>query len=340
MSESEYKGVLVLGEQRDGQLKQVTFELLNVGRQLADKLGVELSCAVLGDNVANLEEILARGANRVYYLKHHYLAQFLPGPYSRALIRLVQETRPEIMVGAATTTGRTVMPLVAAGMATGLTADCTELDIDPETNLLLQTRPAIGGNIMATIKTPHTRPQMATVRPRAFAPAQPGQEGGGEVVEVQPVEDNFSLVERFLEFIPDLTQEVNIQEADIIVTGGSGMKSAGGFKLVEELARELGAAVGATRAAVELGWATYPHQIGLSGKVVAPKLYIALGVAGQIQHLAGMQTSEVVVAVNEDPDAQIFRVADFGIVGDVLEVVPELIKSVRDIKSARGEGQS
>ncbi|MEW5952526.1 MAG: electron transfer flavoprotein subunit alpha/FixB family protein [Bacillota bacterium] len=340
MSEIRHQGVLVLGEQRDGRLRQVTFELLNIGRQLADKLGVELSCAVLGDNIVSLEEILARGAHRVYYLRHKSLAQFLPGPYARALIRLIQETRPEIMVAAATTTGRTVMPLVAAGVATGLTADCTELDIDPETGLLLQTRPAIGGNIMATIKTPDTRPQMATVRPRAFAPAQSRQDGGGEVVEVQPAEDTFNLMEKFLAFIPDLTQEVNIQEADIIVTGGSGMKSPEGFGLVEELARELGAAVGATRAAVELGWATYPHQIGLSGKVVAPKLYIALGVAGQIQHLAGMQTSGVVVAVNEDPEAQIFRVADFGIVGDVLEVVPELIRAVREIKSARGEVRS
>ena len=244
-------------------------------------------------------------------------------------------------MGAATTTGRTVMPLVAAGVATGLTADCTELDIDPQTKLLLQTRPAIGGNIMATIKTPDTRPQMATVRPRAFGPAERRQEGGGEVLEVNLGADVFTVPESFLEFIPDLTQEVNIQEADIIVTGGRGMKSAEGFHLVEELARELGAAVGATRAAVELGWATYPHQIGLSGKVVAPKLYIALGVAGQIQHLAGMQTSEVVVAVNEDPEAQIFRVADFGIVGDALEVVPELIKTVREIKSARrGEARS
>lgn len=330
---SSYKGVLVLGEQREGKVHSVTFELLTRGRALADALGCQLSCVLLGDQIANLEEVIHRGADKVFFVQNPALKNFLPRPYRNAICQVINEEKPEIVVAAATTTGRTVMPLVAAQINTGLTADCTELTIDPETRLLLQTRPAIGGNIMATIKTPNHRPQMATVRPKSAKPAPADPSRTGEIIIKEYDGALFITPEKFLEYIKDTTQEVSIEDADIIVSGGKGMKSAEGFKLVEELARLLGAGVGATRDVVELGWTTYPHQIGLSGKTVSPKLYIALGLSGKIQHMAGMQTSDIIVAVNKDPEAQIFKVADFGIVGDVFEVVPMLIEAIKKIKA-------
>jgi len=333
MDLSNYKGVFVIGEQRDGKIHSVTYELLTRGRALADDLGCQLSCVLLGDEIENVQEVIYRGADKVFHIKSPALKNFLPRPYRNAICRLVEEEKPEIIVAAATTTGRTIMPLVAARLNTGLTADCTELTIDPETRILLQTRPAIGGNIMATIKTPNHRPQMATVRPKSAKPAPADPTRTGEIIVKEYDGAVFMTPEKFLRFVKDTTQQVNIEDADIIVAGGKGMKSAEGFRLVEELAEVLGAGVGATRDAVELGWTTYPHQIGLSGKTVSPKLYIALGLSGKIQHMAGMQTSEVIVAINKDPEAQIFKVADFGIVGDVFEVVPMLIEAIKKIKA-------
>jgi len=311
----------------------VTHELLHGGRRLAQALNTQLSCAVIGAGREDWQELIYRGADRVHAVNPGEMPFFLAGPVARALASLIREENPVVVVAAATTTGRTVMPLVAAWLETGLTADCTELAIDPESGLLLQTRPAIGGNVMATIKTPFTRPQMATVRPHCLPPAPRDPSRRGEIMEKSyPV---LSGPERFLRFIQDTTQVVNLQEAEVVVTGGRGMKSPEGFGLVEELAGALGAGVGATRAAVELGWASYSHQIGLSGKTVAPKVYIAAGVSGQIQHLAGMQTSEYIVAINKDPEAQIFKVADLGLVGDALEIVPRLTAEIKKMKAAR-----
>ena len=331
---SEFKGVFILGEQRDGKIQAVTFELLTWGRGIADDLGCELACVLLGDEIENLDEVILRGADKVFFIQDPIFKNFLTQPYSNAITRLVNEEKPEVIIAGATTTGRTVMPLVAAKTNTGLTADCTELTIDPDTKLLLQTRPAIGGNIMATIKTPDTRPQMATVRPRSAKQAPVDTSRTGQIIVKNYAGATTMTVEKFLEFIIDTTQAVSIEEADIIIAGGKGMKNAAGFKLIEELAELMGAAVGATRDAVELGWSTYPHQVGLSGKTVSPKLIIAAGIAGKIQFLAGMQTSDVIVAINKDPEAQIFKVADFGIVGDVFEVVPMLIETVKKIKAS------
>lgn len=330
---SDFKGVFILGEQRDGKIQAVTFELLTWGRGIADDLGCELGCVLLGDEIENLEEVILRGADKVFFIQDPIFKNFLTQPYSNAITRLVNEEKPEIIIAGATTIGRTVMPLVAAKSSTGLTADCTELTIDPETKLLLQTRPAIGGNIMATIKTPDTRPQMATVRPRSAKQSPVDSSRTGQIIVKNYTGATTMTVEKFLEFIKDTTQAVSIEEADVIIAGGKGMKNAAGFKMVEELAEVMGAAVGATRDAVELGWSTYPHQIGLSGKTVSPKLIIAMGIAGKIQFLAGMQTSDVIVAINKDPEAQIFKVADFGIVGDVFEVVPMLIETVKKMKA-------
>lgn len=334
MNLNEYKGVWVIGEQKDGVIHGVTHELITWGRKLADDLGTYLACVMLGEEIANLEDLNKRGADKVFFIQDSSLKNFLPKPYANAVTELAKEEKPEIVVAAATTTGRTLMPLIALKLETGLTADCTELTIDEETKILFQTRPAIGGNIMATIKTPNTRPQMATVRPKAAKPA-PVQEGRTGEVIVKKYEANlFATPEKFLEFIKDTTQDVSIEEADIIVAGGKGCKNQEGFALVEELAKVLGAGVGATRDAVDLGWTTYAHQIGLSGKTVAPNLYFAIGISGTIQHLAGMQTSGIVVAIDKDPNAQIFKVADFGIVGDMREVVPQLIEAFKKMKAS------
>ncbi|MBP2627773.1 MAG: Electron transfer flavoprotein alpha/beta-subunit [Firmicutes bacterium] len=330
---ADFKGVFILGEQRDGKIGAITFELLTWGRGIADELGCELGCVLLGDEIENMQEVIQRGADKVFFIQDPIFKNFLTQPYSNAITRLVNEEKPEIIIAGATTTGRTVMPLVTAKCHTGLTADCTELTIDPETKLLLQTRPAIGGNIMATIKTPGTRPQMATVRPRSAKQADIDTNRTGEIIVKKYEGSTIMTVEKFLEFIKDTTQAVSIEEADVIIAGGKGMKNAAGFKMIEELAELMGAAVGATRDAVELGWSTYPHQIGLSGKTVSPKLIISAGISGKIQYLAGMQTADVIVAINKDPEAQIFKVADFGIVGDVFEVVPMLIETVKKMKA-------
>ncbi len=324
--------VLILAEQRGGIIHSTTHELLARGRALADKLGTVANCAAIGcEGGGQLQELIFRGADEVFLVNRPAgVAWGLPGPCSRALQRVVELTSPEIVIAAATTTGRTVMPLVAARLRTGLTADCAELDIDPAERLLLQTRPAIGGNIMATIKTPTARPQMATVRPKSCQPLPRDTARAGKVREVSLEGADLGLdVERLVEMVKDTTQEVNVQDAEIVVTGGKGVKNRDGFKLVEELAAAMGAAVGATRDVVDLGWAGYPHQIGLSGKTVSPRLYIAVGVSGSVQHLAGMQTSETIIAINKDKDAQIFKVADFGIVGDLFEVVPDLVARLK-----------
>jgi electron transfer flavoprotein alpha subunit len=333
----EYSGVLVVGEQRGGSVHSVTYELLARGRTLADKLGVGLACVVIGHELEAFgREIVERGADVVYLVDDSRLEWFIPRRHSAELVALIQQIRPEIVLAAATTAGRTLMPHVAAKLSTGLTADCTGLDIDDKERLLLQTRPAIGGNVMATIKTPSARPQMATVRPKSARPLPRDPGRHGEIVVRSAVCDDAQFAgECLLEFVRDTSQDVSVQDAEIVVAGGKGLKSRDNFKLVEELAGLLGAAVGATRDVVDLGWVGYPHQIGLSGKTVSPRLYVAIGLSGTIQHLAGMQTSETIVAINKDKDAQIFKVADYGIVGDLFEVVPELIDKVRAAKNAR-----
>ncbi|NLJ59777.1 MAG: electron transfer flavoprotein subunit alpha/FixB family protein [Firmicutes bacterium] len=331
-----YRGVMIIGEQRGGELHPVTYELLARGRALADKLSEELSCVVLGHDMERFAEgIIQRGADVVYIVDNPLLRNFLPRPYTSVLTRLAKEVKPEIVLAAATTQGRTIMPLVAAKLDTGLTADCTGLDIDPLDRSLLQTRPAIGGNVMATIKTPASRPQMATVRPKSTKPLSADKARSGRVVLKSYEKDMFTTCEELVRFVKDATQDVNVQDADIVVSGGKGLKTRDNFCMIEELASLFGAAVGATRDVVDLGWVGYPHQIGLSGKTVSPKLYIALGLSGSVQHLAGMQTSETIVAINKDPDAQIFKVADFGIVGDLFDVVPELIEKLKERKNGK-----
>lgn len=329
--------IWTFAEQRGGQVEQLSFELLTRGRDLADKRGTALASVLIGSDIdpAGMQELFERGSDKVYYVDDPKLKHYVNDLYSNVLVHLVKTYEPEIIIAGASTKGRTLMPYVAARIKTGLTADCTGLDIEEETGNLLQTRPAIGGNIMATIKTPNHRPQMATVRPKS-TPVPPREAGRtGKIVEVEIPPELLSGREKLLGFRAMETDDMNIEDADKIVSGGRGMKKAENFTMVHDLAHRLGAAVGASRDAVERGWAEYPQQVGLSGKTVVSKLYIALGISGAIQHLAGMKTSETIVAINNDPDAQIFNVADFGIVGDIFEVVPALIKELDNRKKDR-----
>ena len=324
-----HTGVWILAEQSGGRVLRISHELLTRGRELADKRGTDLTAVIFGQNIdqPGLEELIERGADRVIAMEAPELGHFLPEPYAECMRKLIDERRPEIVIAGATSTGRTLMPYVAIKADAGLTADCTVLDIEPETGNLLQTRPAIGGNILATIKTPNHRPQMATVRPRSTKPAerQPGRTGETERLTAPP-ELLDSRVRR-VDFVP-AEDEHGLQDADVVVAVGRGIKKGENIAQAQALADALDAALGASRDVVDRGWLSYPHQIGLSGKTVTPKLYIGLGVSGSIQHLAGMQTAETIVAVNTDPDAQIFKVADFGIVGDLFEVVPVLSEKI------------
>jgi len=328
------QGVWVLAEQSGGRVQRISHELLTRGRELADKRGAELTAVIFGSGIAvgDLQELIDRGADRVIAMEAPGLEHFLVEPYAACMLKLIADRRPEIIIAGATTTGRTLMPYVAVKANAGLTADCTALDIEPETGNLLQTRPAIGGNIMATIKTPTHRPQMATVRPRSTKPAPRQQGRKGEIVRVNAPGELMGSRVRRVGFVKD-EAEHGLQEADVVVTVGRGIKKGENLKVVTPLVEALDAALGASRDVVDRGWLSYPHQVGLSGKTVSPKLYVAVGVSGSIQHLAGMQTSETIVAVNSDPDAQIFRVADFGIVGDLFEVVPALVGGIKKARS-------
>ena len=332
----EHCGVWILAEQSGGRVERVSHELLARARDLADQRKTDLTAVIFGHDIdpGDLQGLIDRGADRVLAVEGPQLEHFLVEPYAACLLKLIDERKPEIVIAAATTTGRTLMPYVAVKANAGLTADCTELAIEPETGNLLQTRPAIGGNILATIKTPTHRPQMATVRPRSTRPAEPQPGREGQVVRLEPPADLPDGRIRRVGFEPN-PEEHSVSEADRVVAVGRGIKKGQNIPLVESLADALDAALGASRDVVDRGWLNYPHQVGLSGKTVSPRLYVAVGISGSIQHLAGMQTAETIVAVNSDPGAQIFHVADFGIVGDLFDVVPVLTERIR---SARGTG--
>lgn len=334
MDLSVYKGVWVFAEQRNGKLMGTAFELLGEGRKLADTLGVELSAVLLGSDVAKLaDELIHYGADRVIVAEHPELKQYTTDGYTKVITDLVNSRKPEIILIGATNIGRDLGPRIAARLDTGLTADCTKLEIDTEQRMLLQTRPAFGGNIMATIITPKHRPQMATVRPGVMKKLAPdaGRKGIVEKVEVALEKKDIRTIVR--EVVKSAKQAVNLIDAEVIVSGGRGLGGPEGFKLIEELACELGGVVGSSRAAVDSGWISHDHQVGQTGKTVRPKIYVACGISGAIQHLAGMQSSDCIIAINKNPDAPIFDVADYGIVGDLYKVVPMMIEEVKKIKA-------
>jgi electron transfer flavoprotein alpha subunit len=322
--------IWILAEQQDGRILRISHELLTRGLGLKAQRGGRLCAMVFGHGLAeeDLADLVARGADRVLAVEAPELAHFLVEPHARCLRAAIDEFRPEIILAGATSTGRTLLPYVAMTAHCGLTADCTGLDIEEGTGHLLQTRPAIGGNIMATIKTPDHRPQMATIRPRSTPPAPPQPGRTGEIIRRDASAD--LLASRIVRtgFTPD-EEEHGLQEADAVVCVGRGIKRAENLALARALAEVLGAALGATRDVVDRGWLSYPHQVGLSGKTISPKLYIGIGVSGSIQHLAGIQTAETIVAINQDPEAQLFKVADVGLVGDLFAIVPALTAAVR-----------
>jgi electron transfer flavoprotein alpha subunit len=328
-------GVWVFAEQRHGVLAPVTAELLGEARRLAETLKVGVGAVLLGEpGVASLAPALfAAGAQKIYLAEDPLFQDFLEDAFAAALTELAQQFQPEIILAGATYLGRAFIPRVAAALKTGLTADCTAFAIDTDRRLLLQTRPAFGGNIMATIVTPRTFPQMATARPGVFKPWAAEADTAGEVVRVELSCPARLVRTRFAGTVAEITERVALSAAEVVVAGGRGLKEAKNFRLLEELADLLGGAVGATRGAVDAGWIAYAHQIGQTGKTVAPKLYIACGISGATQHLVGMQSSDFIVAINKDPQAPIFQVADVGLVGDLFEIVPALIQ---EIKKERG----
>ncbi len=325
-----YRGVWVFAEQRNGRLKSVAYELLSRGRQLADTLGTELCVICFGHGINEAQQLIAYGADKVYLMDAPALSSNQDDLYTKGLVELIEKYKPEIVIAGATSLGRSFIPRVAAILKTGLTADCTGLEIDPETGLLLQTRPTFGGNIMATIICQTKRPQMSTVRPRVFKKSAPDGRRKGQVIRVDFNKQRITSRTKLLSFIDDITEAVKLEDANIIVSGGRGLGKAENFQLLEELAGVMGAALGSSRPPVDDGWVPYSHQVGQTGKTICPKLYIACGISGAVQHLAGMQTSEAIVAINDDPNAPIFDVATYGIVGDLFKVVPMLIKKLKN----------
>ncbi len=331
---SQYKGVWVFAEQREGKIQPVAYELLGEGSQLAKELGTDLSAVLCGGEEIEEEaaHLFAYGADKVYLLHHDELKDYKSLPYTRAVAEVLVKYKPEVFLLGATTMGRDLAARLAIRIGAGLTADCTGLSIDPEKKILQQTRPAFGGNIMATIISPNNRPQMATVRPKVFRKADKQDGRKGELIKFQAAINPEDLVVKLLEVIKDESIKVNLAEAEIIVSGGRGIGEAKNFKLIEDLAKALGGAVGASRATVDAGWISAHHQVGQTGKTVAPKLYIACGISGKIQHLVGMQSSDTIIAINKDPDAPIFKVATYGIVGDLFDYVPLLTKKIQELR--------
>lgn len=328
---NDYKNVWVFAEQRQGKIENSVLELLGAGKKLANDLQEDLCAVLLGDNVEKeIEKLISHGADSVYLVEDLILKDFQDDVYGKILQDLISEHRPSIFLGSATFIGRSLFPKIAVNLQTGLTADCTELAIDKTTRNLLQTRPAFGGNIMATIICEHTRPQMATVRPRVMKKLPIDLSRKGKVIKEYFDKNSVNIQTQILKIVEDLTSKIKIEEADVIVSGGRGLGESKNFKLIEELASVLKGAVGASRAAVDANWIPYSHQVGQTGKTVCPKLYIACGISGAIQHLVGMQTSDCIIAINKDPHAPIFKIANYGIVGDLFEVIPLLIKKFQE----------
>jgi electron transfer flavoprotein alpha subunit len=330
---SDYKDVWIFAEQRGGELKKVAYQLLGGGRLLADELGQHLAAVLLGEKVENLaKELIAHGADKVYVADDPKLKNYQTDAYAAIICNIITEFKPNIVIYGATHIGRDLAPRIAQRLSLGLTADCTELTIDPDERILLQTRPAFGGNIMATIITPRTRPQMATVRPGILKELEKDDSRKGEVINVPVKLTNDEIKTKILEIVKEAKKRVNLEEAQIIVSGGRGVGGKDGFNIIRELAEILGGEVGGSRVAVEKGWIEQDHQVGQTGKTVRPKLYIACGISGSIQHRAGMQNSDLIVAINKDPDATIFKICHYGIVGDLHEVVPLLIGEFKKIQ--------
>ncbi|MHA2163693.1 MAG: FAD-binding protein [Candidatus Thorarchaeota archaeon] len=333
---AQYKDVWVVCETNEGRLRSVSYELVAKARELAEMLAEDVVAILLGHKIEGLaESLIHQGADKVLVVDHKNLAHYTTDAFTIAVTSLIAPRKPSIVLYGATGNGRDLAPRIAARLALGLTADCTGLDIDDERQLV-QTRPAFGGNIMAEILCPYTRPQMATVRPNVFKPMEPDTSRKGEIEKVEISISPVQIRTRVLETVSEVSEGMrSVEEAEIIVCSGRGIKDPSNLELPKQLAALLDAAVGGSRPIVDLGWLPPSQQVGQSGRTVCPKLYIALGISGAIQHLAGMTSSDVIVAINKDPEAPIFEIADYGIVGDIFQVVPEIIEALKELQAAR-----
>lgn len=347
---SDYKNVWVYTEQRDGKLMNVALELIGEGYRLSREIGGDTKvCALLVGNETDhlVEELYAYGADRVYQIRNPLLAHYTTDGYTKVITEAIREQKPEIVIFGATHIGRDLAPRIAARLDTGLTADCTRLDINTGNYIhylqtyttastagldaedgnkgLKQTRPAFGGNLMATIVTPNTRPQMATVRPGVMEKREKDSARKGELIKLEYALEEEEIHVEVMDVVKEAKELVSLTDAQIICSGGRGLGDADGFKLIREFADKVGGVVGASRAAVDSGWIDASHQVGQTGTTVKPKIYFACGISGAIQHLAGMQTSDIIVAINKDPDAPMMQLADYAICGDLKKVIPELI---------------
>lgn len=330
----EYRDVWIIAEQRDGKVLNIALELLGEGRKLADKLNVNLTAVLLGHNMDEAaEELIKYGADNVLKVDHELLKVYTTDGYTKVIVDLVKERKPEIVLIGATTIGRDLGPRMASRIGTGLTADCTRLEIDETDGKLLQTRPAFGGNLMATIVCPKNRPQMSTVRPGVMKKAKYNPDRNGNIENIVPNIKDEDIVAKVLEVIKSEKKEAGLIDASIVVSGGRGLGDAEGFKLIEEFAKKLGGVVGSSRAAVDNGWIDSSHQVGQTGTTVRPKLYIACGISGAIQHQAGMSESDCIIAINKNPDAPIFNIAHYSIVGDLYEIIPAIMDAIDDADS-------
>lgn len=333
MNINEYKDVLVFIEQRDGVIQKVSKELACKGREIAATLNCKCKGVLLVNELNDsLDELFHYGMDELILVKDPVLQEYMTEPYAKGITSVINEFKPEIVFFGATSIGRDLAPRISSRINTGLTADCTKLDVDEDTNNLLMTRPAFGGNIMATIMCPDHRPQMSTVRPGVMPMINPDTSRKPVIVEhkVEFTEEDKNI--EIIEVIKETKKIVNIEDANILVSAGRGIGNPSKISLLEELAEKLGGVVSSSRAVVDAGWMDRNHQVGQTGKTVRPDLYFACGISGQIQHLAGMEESEFIVAINKDESAPIFDVADLGIVGDLNKVIPELIKILPGIK--------
>lgn len=334
MDLSQYKNVWVYAEQRQGVITPVVKELLGEGRKLADEIGTQLCAILLGKDVAGLaDELIRYGADKVYLAEHPLLENFTTDAHTKVISDAIEEYKPEILLYGATHIGRDLAPRVAARVNTGLTADCTKLEIDPEDKKIMQTRPAFGGNLMATIVCPNHRPQMSTVRPGVMQKLELDDSRTGEIIHVNVRLEDSDVRTKVLDIVKSVKEVVSLTDTEVIVAGGRGLGSAEGFDVIKKLADAMGGVVGASRAAVDAGWIDHSHQVGQTGTTVKPKIYVACGISGAIQHLAGMQSSDTIIAINKNPRAPIFEVADYGLTGDLFEIVPMITEAYENEKN-------
>ena len=332
------KNVFVIAEQRDGELQKVSTELIGKARELADDLGQEVYAILLGENVkAKADVLIHHGADKVIVVDHPLLKEYVTEPYAKSIYTIVQRYEPEIVLFGATSIGRDLAPRLAARIHTGLTADCTSLEIDAETRLLRMTRPAFGGNLMATIVCQDFRPQMATVRPGVMTPMDNDNDRKGEVIMEDVGLTDADMNVKIIEVAKEEKKKLDITEARILVSGGRGLGGPEGFDLLAELAEAMEGEISSSRASVDAGWIEKARQVGQTGKTVRPDIYFALGISGAIQHLAGMEESGLIIAINKSDAAPIFDVADLGIVGDLNKVLPKLIEQYKKAKAAKEE---